>query len=179
MDHSWTLRVGVPGDAHAVAALTIRAWRHAYRGVLPDTVLDGLVVATRAERWRARLDDQGEHWRVIVAERGGVVGGFAGFGAALAHELRPVAPGLGEILAFYLEPTLFGTGLADQLAAEVEGWLAARFAASFLWVLEGNARARAFYSRRGWIFDGGRAPYARPGCRGVHLVRHRWAGPVA
>jgi GNAT superfamily N-acetyltransferase len=173
MSPAWTLRPGRATDAHAIAATTLRAWRHAYRGILPSVVLDGLELASRRERWRERLASQGEGWRVIVAERAGVVGGFVGFGPGADHPQRPALPEHGEILALYLEPSLFGSGLADTLAAGAEAWLATHFEASFLWVLEDNARARAFYARRGWRPDGARAPYTRVGCEGVELLRYR------
>ncbi len=176
MSPTWTLRPSREGDAEAVADLTIRTWRHAYRGVLPAAVLDDMDQVARAARWRPRVAEHGERSQVCVAEGSGGLVGFAWFCAAREHPIHPEPPGTGEIVAFYVAPELFGSGLADQLAAAAEAWLAPRFERSILWALEGNARARRFYTRRGWLADGARAPYAKPGCRGVYVVRHTWGG---
>jgi hypothetical protein len=157
-----------------VARLIVSSWKLAYRDVLPSAVLDGLDPADRVERWRARLTDQDEAGQVLVAAGSEGLLGVTWFGAARQHPIHPAPPDSGEIVAFYLELGCFGTGLSHRLAAEAEAWLAARFERSILWVLEGNARARRFYTRRGWLADGARAPYPRPGCRGVYVVRHRW-----
>jgi len=174
-----TLRPGVGSDAEAIAELTVRSWRFAYRGVLPQAVLEGMTVGSRVSRWRARLVEPDARWRVVVAEEAGEVCGFASFGAGRAHPLRPSVEDVGEILAFYLDPSRFGSGLADTLAEYAEGWLGARFEGSILWVLEGNDRARHFYTRRGWLADGARTPYPKPGCPGVFIVRHCWSPGVA
>lgn len=51
---------------------------------------------------------------------------------------------------FVREP-LWGSGLADQLHdLAVAGMVARGFASSCLWTPVGQARARAFYRRRGW-----------------------------
>ena len=48
-------------------------------------------------------------------------------------------------------PQARGTGVADRLVDELVGERDAT-----LWVVEGNARARAFYARRGFVDEGGR-----------------------
>jgi hypothetical protein len=44
-----------------------------------------------------------------------------------------------------------------------ESRLAEEYAEATLWVLEANARARAFYERAGWRHDGTRGFFERPG----------------
>jgi ribosomal protein S18 acetylase RimI-like enzyme len=62
---------------------------------------------------------------------------------------------VGEIMTFYLDPSVFGTGGADLLMRAVLVALrAAHFRAAVLWVLGTNARARRFYERHGWRPDG-------------------------
>lgn len=167
-----TIRPGRPDEALAVATLIEAGWRHAYRGILPQAVLDALEPTARAERFVERLAAQGERCQVWVAEVDEGLCGVVWFGSAGEHPIHPAPPGTGEIMALYLEPSWFGSGLADRLAAGAEGWLAARFERSILWVLEGNSRARRFYTRRGWLADGTRTPYPKPGCGGVKLARH-------
>lgn len=177
MSEAWIIEPASPEDAVAIAALTDRSWRSAYRDILPDAVLDGLDPHSRATRWQERLAAPQDAHQVLVARAGGRIDGFAWFGASQDHPLHPGAVAVGELHALYLEPARFGSGLADALMDPAEAWLAPRFPRSILWVLEGNVRARCFYERRGWRHDGGRLPYPRPGCPGVRIVRHSWRAP--
>ena len=43
-------------DAGGIARVWARAWQIAYRGLVPDAVLDALDVDERRERWRERLE---------------------------------------------------------------------------------------------------------------------------
>ena len=141
-----TIRRARPADAHALAAVHVRSWQAAYRDLLPADFLAGLSVADRAERWRTRLRD--EPAGTVVAEVGGELVGFASVGPSRDADLSP-AEWL-ELNTIYLLPETWGTGLAGRL-------LAAALVAQrryFLWVFEGNARARAFYRKAGFLPDG-------------------------
>lgn len=59
-----------------------------------------------------------------------------------------------------------GTGLADLLLAELVGERAA-----YLWVLDGNARAQAFYRRHGFAVDGATKPHPPTGTTELRMVR--------
>ena len=55
----------------------------------------------------------------------------------------------------YVRPEAWGTGVAARLHDRaVDALRAAGVGRARLWVLEGNARARRFYERRGWRLDG-------------------------
>ena len=41
------MRRAVEGDAAAIAAVHVRAWQVAYRGIVADAILDGLTVPDR------------------------------------------------------------------------------------------------------------------------------------
>ena len=51
-----TVRRARPEDAGGIARVWIAAWRIAYRGLVPDALLDGLSVDERRAHWRARLE---------------------------------------------------------------------------------------------------------------------------
>jgi len=54
----------------------------------------------------------------------------------------------------YVAPKQWGTGAADALMATTLDYLADEgFTQSYLWVFEGNERARRFYRRHGWVSD--------------------------
>lgn len=69
-----------------------------------------------------------------------------------------------ELFAVYLDERVYGTGLADRLLREVLG-----DAPAVLWVLDGNARAEAFYRRHGFEALGAPAPLG--GSWGEHSER--------
>jgi GNAT superfamily N-acetyltransferase len=84
----------------------------------------------------------GSAWSV-VAENGGHVVGVVSW--------RPVAGGGALLSWLFVDPDLWGTGLAQRLHdAAVDAMRSAGYAAAELWVHDGNPRARRFYERRGW-----------------------------
>jgi ribosomal protein S18 acetylase RimI-like enzyme len=141
-------------DVEAVVAMHIRTWQRAYRGLLPNDVLDGL---DHAEWVQRRLTMPFGHPDVFafVAEVDGEIAGFVRFGPDRAGE------GTGEIYAIYVDPPHWGTGVGDALlrtALETLPHTEIR-----LWVLEHNARALRFYARYGLHPDGARATYTPRG----------------
>jgi GNAT superfamily N-acetyltransferase len=136
-------RLAASADAAAVAALHADSWRRHYRGAFSDTFLDGDVYADRLVVWADRLrePDPGSH--TIVAEDGDGLVGFAHtvFGAdprwgALLDNLHVVSRGKRR-----------GTG--SRLLALTAQAVLERGTGLYLWVLEQNVDARAFYEARG------------------------------
>jgi len=146
------IRRATIADAAAIAGIHVRGWQWAYRGLLPDAVLDGLSVDARAAEWRQWLSDEAVHtW---IAEEGGRAVGFVNCGPTGEDTV-------GEIFTIYRERDAVGAGLGRALLAHGMNDLAARgFNEAVLWVLEGNAHARRFYEREGWVADGGRKEQA-------------------
>lgn len=64
-------------DAAAIAEIHVRSWQAAYRGVLPDELLDDLSVSERETSWRALLSAGEDRQLTLVAEREG--GDLLGF----------------------------------------------------------------------------------------------------
>lgn len=147
---AWTIRAAGPDDAGGIAALHVASWRWAYRGLLADGVLDALNVEDRATMWTRLLAE--DDVTVLVAEREGALAGFASAGASRDDD---AAHGTGEIAAIYLAESDAGTGLGRALFVRIQDELRRRgFTRATLWVLEANARARRFYEREGWRWDG-------------------------
>ena len=65
-----------------------------------------------------------------------------------------------------------GTGLADGLLTQLVGDRDAT-----LWVVEGNARARRFYTRLGFVVEGARTEHDATGTPEIRMVRRAVAGP--
>src|SRR5262245_35359038 len=148
-----TVRVAVPFDAPAMAALHVRAWRASYAGLLPAGFLAGLTVEKTEAMWRRSISEPEvapAERAMLVAEAEGTLLGFATAGHARGDEEF----GLGELYALNVDPPAWGRGAGRALLAAATAWLDARFATSILWVVEDNRRARTFYERAGWSTDG-------------------------
>jgi len=157
-----SIRRAQPADAPAIAAVHVRSWQAAYRGLLPADYLNGLDPAQRTARWEATL--RGLDWPgrgVLVAEQDGQVVGFAGFSPTRDADLDPLATG--EVATIYLLPQAWRQGHGRGLMAGALASLGeAGFREAALWVLDTNQRARRFYEAGGWRPDGAAKLEERP-----------------
>lgn len=135
-----TIRKAVPADAPAVATVHVRSWQTAYRGLVPDSVLDGLSVEARTSMWERSIP-AGNVW---VALSNNEIVGFATTGPSREPDTTH------ELYAIYLLPSAWGSGLARPLAEAALGGLSD----VGLWVFTDNPRARRFYENLGFRTDG-------------------------
>ena len=151
-----TLRPATIDDARAIAEVHVASWLAAYRGLVPDEVLDAQSVDVRAAQWDEWLH-KGET-RTLVA---GGVDGFVTF--------RETS---GEVAALYVAPDRARRGIGSALidAAHAALHAAGRDEAQ-LWVFEANAPARAFYTAHGYVPDGARMVHERTGVPEIRLCR--------
>lgn len=159
-------------DAHAIADVHVRSWLKAYRGLVPDDVLDRLSVQEREGWWqRAIRHPASPKNRIWLSDQGGRVVGFCSTGPSRDEDAdsRRVA----EVTAIYLEPEAWGRGFGRALFRHaVEALAAQGFQEATLWVLEGNLRTRLFYEAAGWRTDGGRKEKTLTG-RALTEIRYR------
>lgn len=159
-----TIRPAIPDDAHAIAVIHVAGWRHAYRGLMDDALLDALDVAERARtrrRWIEQPRDPA--LRCWVLERDGQVVGFANTGPARDEDLDAASH---ELLAIYLAPDAIGTGAGRRLMTHALADLAARgYAEVVLWVLTENDATLRFYDAAGFEPDPRVEPEPHPGAR--------------
>ncbi|WP_433675014.1 N-acetyltransferase family protein [Microbacterium gorillae] len=136
-------------DAHGLAEVHVRAWREAYAGRMPQSLLDGLSVSDRIASWQRILTSEAEPeapWRSWLSDNEGRVAGFISIGPSRDEDLPPHI----ELYALYVLADAYGSG-AGQALMDV----ASDFARpTSLWVLDDNPRAQAFYRRNGFAFDG-------------------------
>jgi ribosomal protein S18 acetylase RimI-like enzyme len=166
------IRPATPADAATLAALHVRAWQWAYRGLVPDTYLDhlGHSLRQRTEARRNQLEHVPPEYRWWVAEDDWRL---AGFTVTRPSEDGDAAHGTAEVLALYLDPGAVGQGIGRTLFAHAVADLRQQqFSQATLWVLESNDRARRFYEIAGWAPDGARKSEKRPGFS-LHEVRYR------
>jgi ribosomal protein S18 acetylase RimI-like enzyme len=146
------LRTAQPADAAAVAAVHVRSWQVAYRGLLPDEYLDALRPEDRAQRYTFAEHGPQEPETIVAVERG-TVRGFATIGSSRDDD----RPGAGQVLALYVDPAWWSRGIGRALIQEARARLGLQgFGEASLWVLAGNERADRFYRLDGWAPDGSR-----------------------
>jgi GNAT superfamily N-acetyltransferase len=149
------VRRALPADARAIAEVAVRGWQTAYRGLMPDEFLAGLSVTGREAAWREMLDrDADGGVPAWLAERHGRAVGFASSGPPRDQDVPlPSA----EVYAIYVLPEEWRSGIGRLLLQTTAAHWCERGATELvLWVLEGNAPARAFYEAMGWRPDGAR-----------------------
>jgi len=143
------LRPAGPDDAATVAAIWRAGWHEAHVGNVPAE----LVAERTEDSFLTRAVESVP--RTTVAMVGAELAGFV----TLAAD---------EVDHLYVTTRHRGVGVADALLRHAEGRIrAGGHRTAWLAVVPGNARARRFYERMGWIDDG----------RFEHLVPGR-DGPI-
>jgi Acetyltransferase (GNAT) family len=143
-------RMAEQGDAQAVAALHADSWQRHYRGAYTDAFLDDEVPGFLLELWTSRLARPDPRARTVLAELDQAGDGSRVVG--MAHTVLGNDPAWGALLdnlhvGYGLKRQGVGTSLMSLtakavLADEPESGL-------YLWVLEQNVNAQAFYTARG------------------------------
>jgi len=143
------IRRAVIQDAEAIAAIHVRAWQEAYRGIIPDEYLRSLRSERREVMWREALQSaDSDTWVAEDAER---VLGWINTGPSRDAGADCRA---GELRALYVDPGAWRRGIGRALWREAEAALrAAKFEHVTLWVLEANRSARRFYEAIGFGAD--------------------------
>ena len=139
-----TVRRAVVEDAEALARCHLTCWQETYTGLVDPKRLDPALAAVeeRVERWRRILT---EYPGTLLAEDAGAVVGFASVGPQSDLDLDVAL----TLHALYVLRSHQGQGIGHRLLEAV-----AAHADCSLWVLATNARARAFYTRHGFVPDG-------------------------
>jgi hypothetical protein len=140
----WFRAAGL-GDAQAIAGLHADSWQRHYRGAFSDAFLDNGATGYLRSLWTERLAFPSPQARTILAERGGEVVG-------LAHTILGQDAQWGAFIdnlhvAYGLKRQRIGTRLLALTAQAVLDWSPS--SGLYLWVLEQNSDARAFYAARG------------------------------
>jgi GNAT superfamily N-acetyltransferase len=137
-----TIRRAVPEDAERIADIHVTGWRETYAHLLS------------AEFLAARSSDPARHRAsiergtpVFVAELDGEIVGMACAGPSQDDD----HPRDLQLWFIYQYARAHGSGTGQALLDAVLG-----DSPAYLWVAEGNPRARAFYARNGFVPDGER-----------------------
>lgn len=162
-------------DADIVARLHADSWRRHYRGAYSDGFLDGDVLADRLQVWSDRLANPDGSTVTFLAEDNSVLVGFV-------HLVFDDDPDWGSLVDnLHVVWTRKRDGIGTRLMAEAAAAVVEHGQAGlYLWVLEQNTAAQAFYRAKGGICTG-RHLVAAPGGNPDRLnggpigVRYAWA----
>ncbi|MGH8932519.1 MAG: GNAT family N-acetyltransferase [Egibacteraceae bacterium] len=136
-------RVACPSDADAIARLHADSWRRHYRGAYSDAFLDGDVLADRLAVWTGRLRKPDPRRSTLLAEEGGDLVSFA-------HTAFDDDPMWGALLDnLHVAHPRQRRGVGARMLALTAQAVAKQGTGLYLWVLEQNRDAQAFYEACG------------------------------
>ena len=136
-----SIRPADAADMAAVADLWHEGWHSGHAGHVPE----GLTAARTLTAFRERTPTRVADTTVAVSDDGRLLG----FVMVVGDEVEQV----------FVGPDARGGGVADRLLAEAERQVgSAGHDEAWLAVVAGNARARRFYEKHGWV-DTGDLPY--------------------
>jgi GNAT superfamily N-acetyltransferase len=171
-------RIAGPADSDVVGRLHADSWRLNYRRAYSDAFLDGDVLADRLAEWSRRLREPEPRSRTILAEDGGLVG--------FAHVVLDEDPTWGALVDnMHVVRARKREGIGSRLLALVAEAVVEQDPQMglYLWVLEQNAAAQAFYEARGGTYVG-REPVSPPGGIASRVtgspakLRYAWPEPA-
>lgn len=133
-------------DVYDISQIYAASWKVAFDGLVSKNYLENL----KDDHWiEAFTTWIGEDILIadLIYDQTKPVGCIA-YGKSRDLKL----PQYGEIASFYLLPEYFGKGFGNALIKNVFKYFEANnFENIFLWVLDGNTRARRFYEKIGFI----------------------------
>jgi GNAT superfamily N-acetyltransferase len=165
---TFEFRLATPADVDDIVEVARQGFE-TYRAFAPPG-WDPPAIAVEAPRIMERISDPASF--LMVARDAGRPAGHTGFVQARERdEQRTEIPGLAHLFALFVLEPYWGSGVADDLhrrAVEEAGRRG--YEQMRLFTPAQQARARAFYERRGWTTDG--VPRFEP-MFGLDLVEYR------
>ncbi|MBT2585112.1 GNAT family N-acetyltransferase [Arthrobacter sp. ISL-95] len=143
----FTIRPATVDDAEAMAVMHVQSWKESYRRLLPPEFFEKQEAAlpNRIERYRAFI--AAGHTRMLAHDPEGLVVGLGAAGSGQDED----GPCERELFMLYTLERVHGRGVGQALVEALIGG-----GPAYLWVLDDNPRAQAFYRRNGFVPDGKR-----------------------
>ncbi len=145
----YEIRRAMIDDAESLANIIVESWRSAYSSIIPENEITKFLDKQRRQQQFERFIQDGE----IV-----LIGIYDGIPCSLAFANKDNDEKLeecGSIYSIYLLEEYWGKGLATKIMDVVISILKDEGCErASLWVYEENVRARGFYEKYGFIFDG-------------------------
>jgi GNAT superfamily N-acetyltransferase len=146
------VREARPGDARAIAEVSVASRCWSYRDLFAEAALEALSVEDTTVDFAEGLAELPFGAAVFVAE---LTGRIVGYAYILPSPDADVPAGTSELGSIYVTEGVAGTEVAPALMdAAVEHARAAGHDVLTLWVRRENGRARCFYEKQGMREDG-------------------------
>lgn len=137
-------------DARFIAEVICSSWQSAYKNIIPTDVLARYTDIGARRALFERLISTGTD-NFLLAFDGKKPCGICSYRSSRDADMD----GWGEIVAIYTLEEYWGKGVGLALLnAGIEGLRGLGFCRVMLWTLADNARARKFYEKYGFRFDG-------------------------
>lgn len=145
------IRKALPEDAFDYAVCHVSSWQSAYKNIIPDEYLLNMSaqIEQRAERFKQELIEQHSHYYIPVFNDKAI-------GKLIISKSRDKdKPDAGEIVAIYLIEAFWGKGYGHEMIDfAIDKLRIMGYCETIIWVLEDNIRARRFYEKCGFVYDG-------------------------
>ena len=140
----------LPNDAYGFALCKNKSWQSAYRGIVPAEYLEGLSAEKQSEWVRKWITEQKESEFYCVTKDDEIIG------VLVVNPCRDEdRPDSGELTAIYLLEEYWDKGYGrEMMDFAINALNQMGFDEIIVWVLEENSRARRFYEKFNFVFDG-------------------------
>lgn len=146
---AYEVRRAVKDDAKALGNIIVESWRSAYGKIISEDEIIRFLDKDRRQKQFQKFIEDGEI--VLIGIHDGVPCGLVFANKGNDEQLEDC----GSIYSMYLLKEYWGKGLATQLMDSVIKILKDEGCKQVsLWVYEANVRARRFYEKCGFGFDG-------------------------
>lgn len=146
----YDIRYATINDARILAQIHSTSWKVAYKGIVPNSVLDNITVEKREKHFEQALKEEREKNAIIF--KGNKPAGLICIGKCRDSDQDDSC---GEIWGIYLHPDYWNMGIGLVLLKWGLDELTKKgYKKATLWVLEDNLSARKFYEKAGFKHDG-------------------------
>ena len=165
-------------DVGAMAAIHVAGYEEAYRGHIPDEVIDERTPELRRRVWAERVAAHDPREFVFVAELDDTIRAFVSGRQAASGEVGLEDPRVGIWENLYTDPEVLGDARGFQVALELRkaverGFAERGYREAVAFVMEHNDRAERFFRLIGWERDGGVLELEG---RRLHRMRRHFGG---
>lgn len=125
------------------------SFRKAYKGIIPDSFLDNFTIEKREKYFTDNYEKYKDTFTIKEHET------LIGFSTIGKNRDNDKGDSVGEVWGIYIHSDYWGKRYGSRLFDFVISELKKRgYKEITLWVLEKNQKARTFYEKKGFLFDG-------------------------
>lgn len=137
-------------DAKILGEIHASSWKEAYKGIVPDEILNQITPEKREKYFKKALTEGWERDAIIYKES--TAAGLISIGRCRDEDRNE---DYGEIWGVYLKPEYWNQGIGYELMSwGIDELKKEGYSKVSLWVLEENHAARRFYEKYGFLHDG-------------------------